>query len=882
MSLPPEVRSALAAGHGILVPDPARAAIIRLAYADQQLKAGRAVWSTPDIATPAAMLARMAAEARQPLMSRATEWMLLREFALAQDAGSGGGASANGLADAWQRSLQLLRDQDIAPAALAAFATPETADLLAAITHLRERARTWGIAAPALVRPGDFAAPTHCVALGFAVLPRAYRNWVEWPNNAAPRSVAASNAVELHVAPTPADEVAAALSWARHKLDQNATARLLVVVPQGRAYEPALQRALAASVRLDAGRDEAIFLDRQRRLVDAPPVRQQLFLLRLLAGALPVAECCAGLRDGGAGLAEQVARAQLAHLLATQATGEVSLARIAALLRTADGTALEAAQHWLAQLQPAHDALLANKQQGGDWPDRLAAASRLLPLAWSTGNPEQDFRLQQAWQELLIECNQLVALGNPDSLQRALALLTARAARSPWPERRSDSRLHIARSTQDPVLQYDGIWVCGLAAAQWPLAPQPDPWVPKPLQTESGLAAASAAGRLQQARSELIAWRCASGDLHLSYPALLDEHGASVSPLLLELGLRETAAAAAAPARLSRAAQVQAAAPVLMQFADDSYSRLIQGEIRSGAPALNLFNECAFRGAAQLRLALVRKDDAVPGFEALQSGSLLHLALQRVWDQLGGSAGLAKIPETETADFVANIVAGLVREQLTQGENSAAARRAALAVEERRLTERISALLNAERIRESFVIENLEATLPLTLEGVNFRVRLDRVDRIGDQTLVIDYKTGKSGKPRWWDDPPRELQLLIYREALLAAGTSVAGLLTWHLLSSKLTAGGAAATELALFPPLAPRQQAVNWSAAEPGWSWRVHELAARLWQGDARLNPLKGACQYCDLRGLCRRDERLGPAGVDDDGGADMDNNGADGGDAG
>ena len=878
MSLPPEVRSALAAGHGILVPDPARAAIIRLAYADQQLKAGRPVWSTPDISTPSALLARVAAEARQPLMSRATEWMLLREFALAQDAGSDGGASANGLADAWQRSLQLLRDQDIAPARVAAFGTPETAALLAALKYLRDRARTWGIAAPALVRPDDFAAPARRVALGFAALPRAFRDWSDGPTGPAPRPAAAGNSIELHAAPTPADEVAAALSWARHKLEQNAAARLLVVVPSGRAYEPALQRALAASVRLDAGRDESVFLDRQRRLVDAPLARQQLFLLRLLAGALPVAECCAGLRDGGAGLTEQVARAQLAQLIATQATGEVSLARIAALLRTTDGAALAAAQQWLAQLQPAHDALVANKEQSGDWPDRLAAASKLLPLVWSTGNPGQDFSLQQAWQELLIECSQLAALGNSDSLQRALALLTARAARSPWPERRSDNRLHIARSTQDPILQYDGIWVCGLAAAQWPLAPQPDPWVPKPLQTESGLPAASAAGRLLEARSELSAWRCATGDLHLSYPTLLDEHGASVSPLLLDLGLGETAAATAAPTRLSRAAQVQAAAPVLTQFADDAYSRLVQGEIRGGAAALNLFNECAFRGAAQLRLGLVQKEDAVPGFEALQSGSLLHLALHRVWQQLGGSAGLATIPET--ADFVADIVTGLLGEKSTQGENSAAARRAALAVEERRLTERISALLNAERKRGPFVIDDLEATLPLTLGGVNFKVRLDRVDRIGDQRLVIDYKTGKSGKPRWWDEPPREIQLLIYREALLAAGTSVAGLLTWHLLSGKITAGGAAATELALFPPLAPRRQAVDWSAVEPGWSRRVHELAGRLWQGDSRLNPRKGACEYCDLRGLCRRDERLGLAGGD--GVADLGDNGADGDDAG
>lgn len=876
MSLPPEIRSALAAGHGILVPDPARAAIVRLAYADQQIAAGHAVWPTPDVATPSAMLARVAAAARRPLMSRATEWALLREFALAQDSGPDGGASANGSADAWQRSLHLLRDLDIPPTRLAAFATPETAALLAAFGHLRERAQSWGVGAPALLRPAEFVAPAARIALGFAAVPRAYRDWVASPAGNERGTASADQSVELHVAPTPADEVAAALSWAHHRLEQNAAARLLVIVPQGRAYDPALQRALAASVRLDAGRDEGILVDRQRRLLDSPLVRQQLFLLRLLAGALPVAECCAGLRDGGAVLPEQVARAQLARLLATLVTGDVNLARITTLLRAAPGVDTDAASHWLNSLQPAQDALLANRDKDGSWPDRLAAASKLLPPARGSANPEQDFNLQQAWQELLIECRQLAALGGADSLQRTLALLSARAARTPWPERRPDSRLHIARSTQDPILHYDGIWVCGLAAAQWPLAPQPDPWVPKPLQVESGLPAATAAARLRQARGELAAWRCATCDLHLSHPALLDEHAAGASPLLLGLGLRASAAENAAPVRRSHASQMRAAAPQLLQFTDDRYSRRIRGEIRSGASALNLFNECAFRGAAHLRLKLMPADDAIPGFDPKRSGSLLHLALQRVWDRLGGSTGLADVPDTEMPAFVAEIVAELVRDQRARPENNAAARHAALAVEQRRLTERLTTLLSAERKRAPFVVAHLEQQLPLTLDGVSLQVRLDRVDRIGQRVLVIDYKSGTSGKPRWRDDPPRDIQLLIYREALSALGAAVAGLVTWHLLPGEVMAGGLTAPELAIAPPLAPGKTRLDWATAEPRWSPHVHDLARRLMHGDARLNPLTGACEHCDLRGLCRRDERLGPAGVD------REDNGANGADAG
>jgi hypothetical protein len=503
MSLPPEVRTALAAGQGLLVPDPARAAAIRLAFADEQIAAGRSVWSTPDIVTPSAFVDSQAREARRPLMSRAMEWALLRQFALRERADRA--SSANSLADAWQRSLQRLRDLDISTLRVAAFGTPEADTLIAASQALQSRAAELGIVAPALCRPRDLVlVPRPRLALGFPSLPRAYADWT--PRTASKQAtVTPVGSTAVYSAATPEEEIGAALAWASQLLERNTSAKVLVVVPPGQAYDRVLQRALLDGFRLDAGRESAILFDRQRQLHDAAAIREQLFLLRLLASSLPIADCCLGLRNGGRTVAEQIGRAELAHFLATKLTGEVEFAHIEKTLSAAQGQALPAARQWLSQMLIARKALSDNVDPRISLAERLATASNLLPVEWRDRSPDQGFALQKAWQELLVECAQLADLTAERSLPGLLSLLGARAARTAWPESRGASRLHIVRQNQDPILIYDGIWVCGLTASQWPQAAVPDAWIPKPLQIEAGYLAANASGRMQEARVLLTA-----------------------------------------------------------------------------------------------------------------------------------------------------------------------------------------------------------------------------------------------------------------------------------------------------------------------------------------------------------------------------------------
>ena len=95
-----------------------------------------------------------------------------------------------------------------------------------------------------------------------------------------------------------------------------------------------------------------------------------------------------------------------------------------------------------------------------------------------------------------------------------------------------------------------------------------------------------------------------------------------------------------------------------------------------------------------------------------------------------------------------------VREQMPPGY---------LALEEQRLQRLVTAWLEFERARAEFTVEATELEKPVTVAGLPLKLRLDRLDRLNDDTfLVIDYKTGPVSDRAWNGERPEDLQLPLY------------------------------------------------------------------------------------------------------------------------
>ena len=124
------------------------------------------------------------------------------------------------------------------------------------------------------------------------------------------------------------------------------------------------------------------------------------------------------------------------------------------------------------------------------------------------------------WHALLDEYSALGPWLAQSTASEAVATLADLARERNFDAASVEAPVTLTESHDDPVVRYDGIWVAGLDAAQWPPAPRPDVFIPLRLQVAAGVPWASAAAQTAAAKASLAAWRSSTGpsDLLLGAP----------------------------------------------------------------------------------------------------------------------------------------------------------------------------------------------------------------------------------------------------------------------------------------------------------------------------------------------------------------------------
>jgi probable DNA repair protein len=857
----------LEAGGTIVVPSRQRALAVRLAWAQSQLQAARRSWAAPDVLHFTAWLQRCVDESRRALLGDLRrlgaheEWLEWRRAAL---------AAADGLellqpaalADSLREAARLQRDWGLPRASQEG---PEGELYERARARVAARCRALGaVQADDWLRLLQQAVPggrplllAGFDSLGSALAERlaalGARRLIAPGGRCEPDRVVQARDLD--------DELQQAARWCRAQLLANPRARLLVIVPQlaqcrARAART-FSRVLQGGALLAGEPPEALHaIEGGQPLADYPLVHAALALLTLTAGEQSFSEVSAWLRSpylGLGGLAPRVAlELQLRdrNVVRARLDGLPALAR--RLLRGAAGELLAESLGLLhsAVVEPGNV-----RDNTGAWARRIADWLLLAgwPGAAPLGSEEQQQRAR--FEELLGEFAQLAPAAGTLRLADAVALLTQLAQRTLFEPATGDVPVTLTASLGDPLVTYEGIWVAGLNAEQWPRPARPDPFLGVVAQRAAGIAAASAAGQATLARAAMAAWRARAGELVLSCARL--EGDSELQPSSL-LGL-------GAPPEWS---------VPLPEFECDALRAALQAGARreplpalpatalpagqalpGGTRALGLQAQCPFHAFAELRLGARDLPEPAHGLPARERGVLLHASLQAVWQRLGGSAGLAGAQ-------------GLAREQLVQGAiaSAIAGFRAQLvlpvaplllAIEARRLRALILQLLADESQRAPFTIVGLETMLATQLGGVPIDVRLDRIDELLDEQgglsghcVVIDYKSGRPVGFNPLAGRPEQAQLLAY--GLLAPG-SLAALATVHLREARVQWRGAAANSGTL-PGLAKKSVAgAQWQAWQAHWSNVVPALALEVAGGVARVDPLMSACRHCHLDLLCR-----------------------------
>jgi probable DNA repair protein len=669
----------------------------------------------------------------------------------------------------------------------------------------------------------------------------------------APPIIVARTSRRLHAA-SPAEELAALAQWALSNWRSTERFRAWISIPDLNLRRAEVVDAMDAAL--------------------AP----QRFSLSHRAGAAPYAVA------GGTPLAEFApVRAALGMMAAT--VGRVAFERFSSLLRSpelqesaaeagaaarldlllrkrgpsdADLTAwLEigermAAVHGIgsvAALQRLRRALQALEELRGShpisrwvsaWITALEAAPWAMRHRWSS----VEYQAAERFRELLAALATADSVFGTQSRASAQGLLRRAARDTAFQEQTGIPPIWVSGQLLDPWLTYDGLWVAGCNGERWPPPVQPVPLLPIQLQREFGVVAAAPDSQLQFALELRSRWAARAAECVFSHADSGDGRSSAASPLLTDVASMKSSAL---PRPHWRALWQEA--PALERLTDEMAPAFSAGERTHGVATLRAQSRCAFRGFAETRLGAERLERPVPGFNDRERGELIHHALEHIWSHLGGSDALLSVSPQRQALLIEDGVQHALGKACALHDPGPRWR----SREGERMANVLAKWLDLERLREPFEVEELEGgTLMARHAGLEFRVRIDRVDRlVGGGRVLIDYKTGIAAVD-WRGERPDNPQLPIY--ALLRPEALVA--VAYGRVNASECCFVAESELAAVFKPRGQRttlEGMPSLAALMNVWSERIEKLAADFAAGRAAVAPTLRACTSCRLHALCR-----------------------------
>ncbi len=200
------------------------------------------------------------------------------------------------------------------------------------------------------------------------------------------------------------------------------------------------------------------------------------------------------------------------------------------------------------------------------------------------------------------------------------------------------------------------------------------------------------------------------------------------------------------------------------------------------ASQMNDYGVCGFRFFAGRLLKLEAVQEPQAGMDVMQSGTLNHTILERTYRQIRDSGITIEPDHTE---FALNTLHEIAQEEFRKAPHILGFRPAPWWDQEkiimlRKLHKFVEVDFSTEspirkkfgqhvrqpyRLELEFGFSKQAVILPLENETIRVRGVIDRIDRIGDELIVIDYKSGSGRIPISEMEEGRNFQMMLYLEA---------------------------------------------------------------------------------------------------------------------
>ncbi len=390
--------------------------------------------------------------------------------------------------------------------------------------------------------------------------------------------------------------------------------------------------------------------------------------------------------------------------------------------------------------------------------------------------------------------------------------------------------------------EFDSLWIMGLTDQCLPQKTQLSSFIPHTLQREHHMPHSSPERELQFAQKNIQRFKQASAYNLFSYPKMSGDTPNLVSPLISDL-----------PKYLPPEVLPDTTHGLALESMEEDYLiPLLADEQTVGGTAL-LANQakCPFRAFAAHRLHAKATNGLTEGFDSRERGQIIHKVMELIWRQLGSQQQLLSMKTNVLDDCIESAIStALSPFMINKNQNIPELFKQ---VEVQRLKRLVHSCLEWEKQRPPFEVEALEEEYNISLSQLNFKIRVDRLDKVDqNKQWVIDYKSSIPSSRPWNEDRPKEPQLLLY--ALL--NESINTLMFIQLKAGQIESKSFSEDKLDI-KGNSSLKKGERWDEYKQHWRQQLELLAKEFSEGHCPPQPLNlTICEQCDFQSLCRFSE--------------------------
>jgi len=465
----------------------------------------------------------------------------------------------------------------------------------------------------------------------------------------------------------------------------------------------------------------------------------------------------------------------------------------------------------------------AHQYSFSQWADILDKTVKQLGWPGLSQPTSIQYQQIQQWDKLLAKLAELDNLGVEVGRSKALYFLNKLANEHLFHPQTGDAPLQVLGLLEGVGLVFDKLWVTGMHSGNLPTSGSIDPVLSANFQRQHQMPFSVPEKELTIAKSLLSSFKENTQQLFLSYPLSDGKTPLEPSALIKNIepqGFTELVSQVEPAHWLQQADQTE-----LLEDPGYAFNPMLE-PIRGGSSILKHQSTCPFNAFAIHRLWALDLDEPSIGLEAMDKGSIVHEILRRLWDNWKTSCVFMALSdeqlEVQTEDTVKTVLLEQAKtHSWLQGENY-------LALEQQRMSKMILQWLEVEKQRPSFEVIKTEQKITMDFGDLKISLSLDRLDKVQDQSVVIDYKTGNVSSSAWHGERPKDPQLPLY---VLASEPKPEGCFFGHLKGTKFKYIG-----LSKDPIITGLKPADDWQLQIDEWQTAINQLAQEFIQGKASV----------------------------------------------